>query len=110
MQGGQQDGAFVLAQARDALGHEQLRELPADRVDGRHQADQQGGIGHGGDEEGQDGTERCEAKRDAEQAAIPQIDDQVVLQVLPDLLFEGGEHGWIVTESAPNLRKCHVFA
>ena len=46
---------FDLAGTRDLRSVEELGELPADRVDGRRQPDQDRRLGHGRDEERDDG-------------------------------------------------------
>ena len=96
MDGGHDDGAFVSAQTRDAACREKLRQLPADGVDGRDEADQQGGTGHGCDEEREDGAEGCKAERHAKEAAVYKTYGEVVFQVLFVFFFQICEHGWIV--------------
>ena len=98
MNGHQQDRSFVTAQPCNMTGCEQLRKLPANGVDGGDEADQQSRIRHRGDEERQDGAKGGEAKRGAKHTAIPKVDGDVVVQVIPDVLIQRGEHGWIVPE------------
>ncbi|MPM45074.1 hypothetical protein SDC9_91759 [bioreactor metagenome] len=47
-------------------------------MNGRDQPNEQGGIGHIGDEEGNDGSEGRKSKTEPKKASIQKVEDQVV--------------------------------
>ena len=75
-----QDEGQVAAQARDVLHGEKLRQLPAERVDGGNEREQERGVGELAHEEGDDGDKGGHANAKAEEAAIEHVHGKVAAQ------------------------------
>ena len=90
LDGHQHHHRLVASQTRYRICHEQLRQLPSDRMDGRDEPDQQSGSGHVADEERDDGADRTEAPAYTKESAIQHVEDQVKAQVFADGRFQGG--------------------
>ena len=69
-------------------------------MDGGDEADQQGGTGHGCDEEREDGAEGCKAERNTKEAAVYETNGEVVFQVFLVFFFKccEGKHELILPD------------
>ena len=69
-------------------------------MNGRYKADQQGGAGHGCDEEREDGAEGCKAERHTKEAAVYEANGKVELQVFFVFFFKccEGKHEFILPD------------
>lgn len=105
MDGVPQHRPLVTPELCGTVGGKELWQQPARAVDGRHQADQGGRVGHRGDKERQDGAKGGKADGEPEETAIHHIEDDVIAQVFSCELFNlgKGKHGVDSTACPPFL-------
>ena len=99
MDGVEHHRRLVTAHARHHVGGEKLWDLPTDRMDGRHEADQSGRMRELADKEWQDCAEGPKPDCPPKGSTVYQVGGQIVAQVTALGGLDGG-HGRDCTAKA----------